>query len=73
MSEQIEITSTGTLHEIRDPQGVSYRFVSDGEKQLTSAVIFQEGLLLDALAKRYKNAKITVIIERDKANKDFEQ
>lgn len=71
MSEIIEIEVVGTLHKIRDPNGSSYRFVAkDGE--LTSAIIFCEGDILDQEeVVRYKNVKFTVTFEIDEDSKEY--
>ncbi len=70
MSENIIIESVGTLHKIRDPKGASYRFVSEEDK-LISATVFREGDVVDDEVSRYKNVKMTVIIEVDDDDHEY--
>jgi len=70
MSETITIESTGTLHKVRDPEGASYRFVTD-DGQLTSAVIFREGDITEESVARYSNVKFTAIIEIEDGSKEY--
>ncbi len=71
MPKTINIEATGTLHKIRDPEGASYRFVTDTAGELTSAVIFREGNIIDEEeVVRYQNVKFTVTIEIDEDDKE---
>jgi len=70
MSKTVNIEATGTLHKIRDPEGASYRFVTN-TGELTSAVIFREGNIIDEEeVVRYQNVKFTVTIEIDEDDKE---
>ncbi len=71
MTKIIEMEATGKLHKMRDPEGASYRFVTE-EGPLTSAVIFREGNIIDdEEIVKYNNVKFKVIIEIDRDDKEY--
>jgi len=73
MIDTIEIKATGSLHKIKDPAGVSYRFVTQDKECIppVSMVLFRGDDECSEEVTRYKNAKITVTIETSKATKEF--
>lgn len=71
MPETIKIEAVGTLHKIRDPEGASYRFVTEDGKSI-SAVIFRQGNIIDEEeVVRYQNVKFTVTLEIDGDDKEY--
>lgn len=71
MTEKIELEATGVLYKMRDPEGASFRFVTE-EGPLTSAVIFREGNIIDGEEiVKYNDVKFMVTIEIVKDDKEF--